>query len=45
VDWSAFFATLKEMNYSRDLVIEREAGTQREADICTACEVILKSIG
>jgi L-ribulose-5-phosphate 3-epimerase len=45
VDWPAFFAALKEMNYTGDFVIEREAGTQRVADICTAREVVLKSIG
>lgn len=44
VDWFAFFAALKEMNYAGDLVIEREAGTQRIADICTAREVVLKSV-
>ncbi len=45
VDWPAFFAALKEMNYAGDLVIEREAGTQRIADICTAREVVLKFVG
>jgi L-ribulose-5-phosphate 3-epimerase len=45
VNWPAFFAALKEMNFTGDLVIEREAGTQRVADICTAREVVLKSIG
>jgi sugar phosphate isomerase/epimerase len=45
VDWPAFFSTLKELNYSGDLVIEREAGTQRVADIRTAREVVLKLVG
>jgi sugar phosphate isomerase/epimerase len=44
VDWSAFFETLQEMKYTGDLVIEREAGNQRVADILTAREVVLKSI-
>ena len=40
VDWRAFFATLRELNYTGDLVIEREAGSQRLADIRTAKEVL-----
>lgn len=36
VDWPAFFITLKELHFSGDLVIEREAGDQRVADIRTA---------
>ena len=36
VDWRAFFATLRELNYTGDFVIEREAGSQRVADIRTA---------
>jgi sugar phosphate isomerase/epimerase len=40
VDWRAFFATLKELNFAGDLVIEREAGNQRVADIRTAKEVV-----
>ena len=43
VDWSAFFATLEELNYTGDFVIEREAGTRRVADICTAREVVTQS--
>ncbi len=39
VDWPAFFATLKESKFKGDYVIEREAGTQRVADIRTAKEV------
>jgi sugar phosphate isomerase/epimerase len=40
VDWRAFFATLRELNYTGDFVIEREAGSQRVADIRTAKEVV-----
>ena len=36
VDWPAFFATLKELHFAGDFVIEREAGSQRVADIQTA---------
>jgi len=36
VDWPAFFATLAELPAPVDLLIEREAGEQREADIATA---------
>ncbi|MBJ7257134.1 MAG: sugar phosphate isomerase/epimerase, partial [Akkermansiaceae bacterium] len=41
VDWSAFFATLNKINFAGDLVIEREAGNQRLADIDLARHVIL----
>jgi L-ribulose-5-phosphate 3-epimerase len=44
VDWQAFFTTLAEVGFTGDIVIEREAGTQRVADIRTAREVVLKSI-
>ena len=40
VDWRAFFATLRELNYTGDFVIEREAGNQRVADIRTAKEMV-----
>jgi L-ribulose-5-phosphate 3-epimerase len=40
VDWRAFFATLRELNFTGDFVIEREAGNQRVADIRTAKEVV-----
>jgi sugar phosphate isomerase/epimerase len=43
VDWSAFFATLASIGFTGDIVIEREAGAQRVADIRTAREVVLKS--
>ena len=42
VNWRAFFATLRELNYSGDFVIEREAGSQRVADIRTAREMVAK---
>jgi L-ribulose-5-phosphate 3-epimerase len=42
VDWRSFFATLRELNYTGDLVIEREAGNQRVADIRTARDVVAK---
>lgn len=45
VDWPAFFPALKEMSYAGDLVIEREAGGARVADIRTARELLLKSLG
>lgn len=45
VNWPAFFATLEEMHYQGDLVIEREAGTQRVSDIRTARELVLKLVG
>ncbi len=41
VNWPAFFTTLNTANYNGDFVIEREAGTTRVEDICTAREVIL----
>jgi L-ribulose-5-phosphate 3-epimerase len=44
VDWRAFLATLKRLNYAGDLVIEREAGRQRVADIKTAKEMVEKSL-
>ena len=36
VNWPAFFATLRAMNFEGDCVIEREAGNQRAADIRAA---------
>jgi len=42
VDWKAFFATLRELHYTGDFVIEREAGNQRVADIRTARDVVAK---
>jgi L-ribulose-5-phosphate 3-epimerase len=43
VDWPAFFTTLAAVGFTGDIVIEREAGDQRVADIRTAREVVLKS--
>ena len=43
VDWRAFFATLRELNFTGDFVIEREAGNQRVADIRTAKDVVAKA--
>ena len=40
VDWSAFFAALKAVGFNGDFCIEREAGTQRAADIRTARELV-----
>jgi len=40
VDWRAFFATLRELGFTGDLVIEREAGDQRVADIRAAKEAV-----
>ncbi len=42
VNWAAFVATLKELKFTGDCVIEREAGDQRVADIRTAKEVLEK---
>jgi L-ribulose-5-phosphate 3-epimerase len=42
VDWPAFFATLRELNYTGNFSIEREWGNQRVADICAAKEVVTK---
>ncbi|HOX55388.1 MAG TPA: sugar phosphate isomerase/epimerase family protein [Candidatus Paceibacterota bacterium] len=40
VDWKAFFGALREVKFGGDCVIEREAGSQRVADIRTAREVV-----
>jgi hydroxypyruvate isomerase len=40
VDWPAFFGALGQAGYRGDLVIEREAGNQRAADIVRAREMI-----
>jgi sugar phosphate isomerase/epimerase len=42
VDWPAFFATLKEIGFTGDLCIEREAGMNRVEDICAARELVEK---
>jgi L-ribulose-5-phosphate 3-epimerase len=40
VDWPALFTTLKDLNFSGNLVIEREAGDQRVADVIKAKQLI-----
>jgi L-ribulose-5-phosphate 3-epimerase len=42
VDWKAFFTTLKQLGFSGDCVIEREAGNQRVEDIRRARELAEK---
>jgi L-ribulose-5-phosphate 3-epimerase len=42
VDWPGFFAALAAAGFAGDLVIEREAGMQRIADVRTAREVFQK---
>jgi sugar phosphate isomerase/epimerase len=44
VDWPAFFAAVESLPRAVDLVIEREAGPTREADIQAAAALIRKSI-
>jgi sugar phosphate isomerase/epimerase len=44
VDWRAFFAALRELNFTGNLVLEREAGGQRVADIVTARELVLQQL-
>jgi L-ribulose-5-phosphate 3-epimerase len=43
VDWPAFFSTLRNAGYTGYLVIEREQGDQRVADVRTAIEVVQRS--
>lgn len=45
VDWPAFFAALGEASYHGDLCIEREAGTQRAADIRAAADFVNRAVG
>jgi len=45
VNWPMFFETLKDMKYGGNFVIEREAGNQRVADVCTARELFQKLNG
>src|SRR5262245_24879551 len=40
VDWSQFFAVLREMRFAGWCCIEREAGTQRSADITAARRMV-----
>ena len=42
VDWRAFFNTLDQLNFTGDLIIEREAGAQRVPDIRQARELVEK---
>jgi L-ribulose-5-phosphate 3-epimerase len=42
VDWPAFFSTLRASHYRGEFVIEREAGSQRTADIRQAGELVEK---
>ncbi len=42
VDWPGFFRALRQINYSGDYVIEREAGSQRGLDVCLARELVRK---
>jgi len=43
VDWRAFFGTLGEIGFGGNLVIEREAGNQRIADIRAAKAIVEKN--
>jgi sugar phosphate isomerase/epimerase len=43
VDWRAFFATLRQLNFAGNFVIEREAGTRRIPDIILARAVVEKN--
>ena len=45
VNWADFLAALDKLPFTGDLVIEREAGSQRVADIITAREFITKFYG
>jgi len=40
VDWRAFFATLRQLDFTGWLCIEREAGAQRVADIVAARQLV-----
>lgn len=40
VDWPTFFTTLDQLGFNGEICIEREAGTQRVADILTAKNLI-----
>jgi sugar phosphate isomerase/epimerase len=43
VDWPSFFSVLKEIHFTGNFVIEREAGTQRVADVRTAKSLVEQS--
>mgnify|MGYP006313671709 CR=1 FL=1 len=40
VDWKQFFAVVREIGFTGHCCIEREAGTQRVADIITARKIV-----
>ncbi len=44
VNWPDFFTALQALPFTGNLVIEREAGTQRVADIRTARQLVLKNL-
>lgn len=44
VDWPAFFRTLDQGGYRGDLVIEREAGNNRVADVRTAVAFVTQTL-
>lgn len=44
VDWPAFFASLRDINFTGNLVIEREAGDQRVADIVLARKLVSRQL-
>lgn len=44
VDWPAFFAVLREARLTCDLMIEREAGTERIADMRHAYQFVLRHL-
>jgi len=44
VDWRAFFATFLSAGLDVNLILERESGQRRVADLRTAREVILRSV-
>ncbi|MBL1216670.1 MAG: sugar phosphate isomerase/epimerase [Planctomycetes bacterium] len=43
VHWQSFFGTIKELDIKCDLIIEREAGDQRVADVIVARDLIVPS--
>jgi sugar phosphate isomerase/epimerase len=45
VDWPAFFAALTEGGFAGHLSIEREAGDQRVADVATARDFVVRTVG
>ncbi len=45
VDWPAFFAVIEEQGLDVDLMIEREAGDDRVADMRVARELVLAARG